>query len=102
MKKNSYFSRNEIVMNIQTKKYNLIYQIMQINDELLIDTVKNLLDFGLQYQSNEEVNEVSDFWDELTDTQKSRIELSIKQMEAGEGIPHEEVMAEFRQKYKRQ
>lgn len=88
-------------MNIQTKKYNLIHQIIQVNDELLIDTLKSLLDFGLKYQSTDEGEAVSDFWDEMSDEHKIKVEKSLQQMEEGIGTPHNEVMAKFRNKYQK-
>jgi hypothetical protein len=86
-------------MNIQTKKYQLIHQILQVNDEQLIDTVKHLLDFGLKHEI-ETKDSTEDFWDKMTKSQKKRIELSLLQMEEGVGIAHEEVMSEFKAKFK--
>ena len=40
-----------------------------------------------------------DFWDTLTVEQKEEIELSLKDLEEGKGIPHEEVMAKYKGKY---
>ena len=79
-------------MTTQTKKYRLIHQILQINDDLLLETVQNLLDFGLKHQKGDSLVAEADFWDELSDQQKLRIKYSIRQMEEGEGIAHEEVM----------
>ncbi|MEM9896951.1 MAG: hypothetical protein AAF789_11330 [Bacteroidota bacterium] len=42
----------------------------------------------------------ADFWDQLSDEQKEKIELSRKQHKDGEGIPHESVMKAFREKYR--
>ncbi len=42
-----------------------------------------------------------DFGDELSDAQKRQIEMSIRQFDNGEGIPHETVMRELRTKYRR-
>lgn len=85
-------------MNIETKKYQLIHQILRVQDEQLIDTVKHLLDFGLKNETDEgEV--ITDFWDEMTTKQKERLELSLEEVEKGVGIPHDEVMSEFRAKY---
>lgn len=82
-------------MSIKTKKYQLIHQLLMINDEELIDAVKSLLDFGLKHQNKEEAV-VEDFWDELTTTQQKRIDASLHQMEKGIGLEHDDVMAEFR------
>lgn len=85
-------------MSIKTKKYQLIHQLLMINDEELIDAVKSLLDFGMKYQNKEEAV-VEDFWDELTTTQQKRIDTSLHQMEQGIGLEHDDVMAEFRAKF---
>ena len=85
-------------MNIETKKYQLIHQILRVQDEQLIDTVKHLLDFGLKNETTES-EVITDFWDEMTTKQKERLELSLQEVEKGIGIPHDEVMSEFRAKY---
>jgi len=41
----------------------------------------------------------ADFWDELTDEQKAKIEQSRQEHKDGEGIPHDEAMKEFRKKH---
>ncbi|MEM1319091.1 MAG: hypothetical protein AAGG75_02480 [Bacteroidota bacterium] len=40
--------------------------------------------------------EQTDFWDELSDEQKARIEQSRQEHREGKSIPHEDVMKEFR------
>jgi len=42
----------------------------------------------------------SDWWDELTEIQRQSIETAREQLAAGKGIPHSEVMAKYRQKYR--
>jgi hypothetical protein len=88
-------------MNLQTEKYLAIHQILQVNDEMLINTIRSLLDFGLKAQENDSAEAVTDFWDELSEKEQASIELSMKQLDEGKGIPHEDVMSEFRAKYKR-
>jgi hypothetical protein len=78
-------------MNLRTEKLNLIHQIIKIEDEMMIQTIKDLLTLGYI-----EANNDTDFWDELSESQKQSIALSIKQLEAGEGIPHDQVMADMR------
>lgn len=56
-----------------------------------------MLEFGLKRQ---EKQEGIDFWDELTEAQKNRINQSVKEIASGQGLSHEEVMARFRKKYK--
>ena len=87
-------------MDLRAEKLQLIQQILQINDVVLINSVKNLLAFGLETQT-EKAEAVTDFWQELTAKQKSQIELSIKQLDNQEGIEHKKVMAGFRKKYQK-
>lgn len=82
-------------MNLQAEKLTLIQQLIQVDDEALLLAIKKMLEFGLKHQGESQ----TDFWDELTEEQKSRVEESIRQLEAGQGIPHEEVMASLRKKY---
>ena len=84
-------------MDVRTEKLWLIDQIAKITDERLISTLKSLLEFPSQ-QSKTEADK--DFWDELSKGQKQQIEKSIRQLDNGEGIPHEAVMTEFRSKYR--
>lgn len=83
-------------MNISTEKINIIEQVIQIQDEELLNAVKNLLDFGLKHQTPP--TEPIDFWDELSEEERSTIEHSIQELDEGKGIPHEEVMTSFRKK----
>jgi NRPS condensation-like uncharacterized protein len=78
-------------MNIRTEKLNIIHQILQLEDELMLQTVKDLLALGCNQADNE-----TDIWDELSESQKASIELSIKQLENDEGVSHEQVQAEMR------
>lgn len=87
-------------MDLRAEKLQLIQQILQINDVVLINSVKNLLAFGLGPQE-EQAEAVSDFWQGLSSQQKSQIELSIQQLDNEEGIEHEKVMADFRKKYQK-
>jgi hypothetical protein len=85
-------------MDIRADKLWLIDQIAKITDERLLQTLKSLMEFATQQPKS--VGE-TDFWDELSEAQKRRIELSIQQMDEGEGIPHEAVMTEFRAKLRK-
>jgi hypothetical protein len=85
-------------MDVRAEKLWLIDQISKITDERLLQALKSLLEFTSQQQP---VSKAKDFWDDLSEAQKRRIELSIKQLDEGEGIPHEAVMAEFSAKYRR-
>lgn len=87
-------------MDIKAEKIQLIQQILQINDVILINSVKNLLAFGLKSQDTE-IEAVTDFWTTLNKKQKSQIELSIQQLDGNQGIEHKQVMTEFRKKYQK-
>ena len=85
-------------MDTGAEKLYIIEQIVKIKDEELIHAIKNLLDFGLKYQP-EIARE--DFWNELSKKQKERIESAIQDLDSGQGIPHDEVVASFRKKLQR-
>ncbi len=87
-------------MDLKAEKLQLIQQILQINDAMLINSVKHLLSYGLKTK-DQPAEAITDFWTTLNKQQKSQIELSIKQLDNGEGIAHKEVMAEFRKKYQK-
>lgn len=82
-------------MNLQAEKLDLIEQLVKVDDEELLLAIKNLLEFGLKRQGENQ----TDFWDELSAEQKAKVELSISQLEVGQGISHEEVMATLKKKY---
>ncbi len=79
-------------MDVKAEKLWLIDRIMEVSDERLIKAVKSVLELGLHIEKGEPA---SDFWNDLTDVQKVKIEKSIRQLENGEGIPHEAVMSRF-------
>lgn len=88
-----------IQMDLRVEKLNIIQKLLIVDDELLLQTIKNMLEVGLRQKNAKEELEEKDFWDELTPEQQAKIEISIKQLDDGQGIPHEEVMASFRKKY---
>ena len=74
-------------MNVRLEKQNIITRLESVTDESLILTVKNLLDYALGKSET----------DELLEQSLSR---GIQQSNEGKVIPHKEVMAEMRGKYK--
>lgn len=82
-------------MDTGAEKLYIIEQIIKVKDEELIHAIRNLLDFGMKYQP-EAASE--DFWEELSSKQKERLESAIQALDAGQGIPHEEVMSTFRKR----
>lgn len=79
-------------MSTAELKSSLYKLIDSINDSKTLQSIYTLI-------SNKGVSEV-DFWDELSDEQKAEIEEAIAQADRGELIPHEEVMAEIKERYK--
>lgn len=76
-------------MSTAELKYTLFKVIDAINDN---KTLKDIYSFVSQKTG-------SDFWDSLTDEQKKEIEAALKELDAGQGIPHEKVMAKYKGKY---
>ena len=78
-------------MSTTELKYNLVKLIESINDNRTLQALYTLL-------SKKVATEI-DFWDQLSDEEKKGIEEGLAQIERGETIPHEEVMAEIKLKY---
>ena len=72
-------------MNIQAEKIEIVKMILNSNDKSLLSTIKNIF----KRQS-------VDLWDELDDEIKADIEEAIRQLDRGEGIPHEKVMKKYK------
>ncbi|HMO40693.1 MAG TPA: hypothetical protein PKC76_19415 [Saprospiraceae bacterium] len=83
-------------MDIQAEKVGIIEQVVKIQDERLLIAIKSLLEFGLQHTLPAPD---PDFWAALNAQQRARVEASIHQLENGEGVSHESVMQQLRQKY---
>jgi len=64
-------------MNIQAKKYKLIEWITNIQDSKLIDKLVKI--------ANE-----SDWWDEISEAEKTSIEKGLKNLEEGKAVYHSE------------
>lgn len=79
-------------MDINSQKLSIIQQLLLVEDELLLEVIKGILDHGLK----ETVEPKTDFWELLTTEQKAQIELSRKQHREGESIGHEGLMEGFR------
>jgi predicted transcriptional regulator len=74
-------------MDIATEKDEVLKRFERVNDLSLIRAIKNLLDFGLRKQGDD---------DALEDSLARGQEESLR----GEVTPHEEVMKEIRVRYK--
>ena len=73
--------------SLESRKLKIINALVELRDEHVIQLIEALL------------HSEQDFWEALTDDQKARIERSIREVEAGKGVPHESVVQEFRKKY---
>ncbi len=83
-------------MDVLNYKLNIINQVLLLKDKRILTTISNILNVGLQ----EELDEADhDFWLDLSDAQKEKITLSLRQIEQGESISGEDVIAKLRQKY---
>jgi|AntRauTorckE5430_2_1112549.scaffolds.fasta_scaffold06189_5 predicted transcriptional regulator len=70
-------------MNIEARKNVLARLLLETEDASILDKIEGVF------------NEKKDWYDELTEEEKSEIELGKKQLSEGKGIPHEEVMKSF-------
>ncbi len=72
-------------MNIQLEKSKLFKLLEETNDESILLSMIKLF-----------TTEKKDFWDELTEEQKFEIEESDREIDRGEFVLYEEVMAKYR------
>lgn len=68
-------------MSLYAEKVKLTQMILNIESKHLIEKIKNLIK-----------TEEADLWDELHDDIKEEVELAIKELDNGGGIPNEQVM----------
>lgn len=76
-------------MNIQAKKLELVQRILNTDKPSLLEKIKKIFE-----QEGE-----TDWWDEISDEEKTSIQEGLDQLDRGEGIPHEKVMEEIKAKY---
>lgn len=77
-------------MNVQAKKLELVQLILNTDRPVLLDKISRIL----------KQEKDADWWDEIPKSVQDSIETALGQAERGETIPHSEVMAEVRAKYK--
>ncbi len=75
-------------MNLSERKYKIIEQLLKIEEEETLYQIEGLLN-----QKSE------DQWDNLPKELQDLLEMGLKQCEEGKFTPHEQVMAEIKQKY---
>ena len=66
--------------SLEARKLRIIDTLVGLKDENVLALIEVLL-------SSEK-----DFWSELSPDQKIRIEQAILQLDAGEGVPHEDII----------
>ena len=69
-------------------KYKIVEKIIQSEDEQLLSEIGSIL--GVPE---------NDFWEELPDEIKDSINKAKTELDNGEGIPHNEVMASVRERF---
>lgn len=74
-------------MDLKSEKLDLIQWLLQLSDENVIAKIKKLR------------NEDIDWWDSLSADEARSIQEGIEQLDRGEGINHEQVVAEAGRKY---
>jgi hypothetical protein len=74
-------------MDIESK-YRIVEKIIQSNDDYLLNEIKSLV--GLSE---------NDFWWELPEEVKQTINQAKSELDRGEGIPHDQVMAEMKSRF---
>lgn len=72
-------------MDIQAEKYSLIEYITKIEDNSLIDKLKQFV------KANDH-----DFWNDLTEGQKQEIKTGMQELDRGEKYSYEQVMSKHR------
>ena len=72
---------------LEARKLHIIDLLVGLQNDRLVHLIETLL------------TSEDDFWNELSLEQKRRIEQSIRDLDAGKGIPHAAVMQGFRQRY---
>ncbi len=82
---------NRTKMSAAKKLREQLHQYIDQMDERFLKVVHAMVE---AYSAEEK-----DFWDELSEEQKAQIEQSRKEHREGKGIPHKDVMDEFRKKY---
>lgn len=87
--RNCYFVKNRLPMDLRAEKLNLLEWLAGLNDP------KILKEFIILKKSRE-----VDWWDEISKEEQLAIDEGLDQLNRGEGIPHEQVMKEIREKFK--
>ncbi len=81
-------------MDVQIEKLAIINHIIGLNDDLMLQTIRNLLSIGKTTPEG-----TTDFWDELTPKQKESVRISLEQFENGQVVDNDIVMNEMKKRF---
>lgn len=71
-------------MDLSARKIDLISWISNLRDERILSRIETIK------------KEEPDWWDTISDEEKAEIEEGLAQLDRGETIPHEQVMAKYK------
>jgi formylmethanofuran dehydrogenase subunit B len=77
-------------MNVQAEINWIISEVSKVKDPELIKAFKNMLKYREKHISK-------DWWNEISEEEKTEIEQGLKDAEQGKLVPHETVMAKYKQ-----
>lgn len=75
-------------MNVIELKSNLHHLIDKINDKSILNAVRTIL--------SKQVEKSDDWWDTISNEERTEIEQGLAEADQGEVIPHDEVMAKYK------
>ncbi len=70
-------------------KYKMISEIINSKDERVLDTIKSLL----------EIEDETDFWDELSEDDQRAITDGLAQLDAGQHVSHQSVRKDIKNQF---
>jgi len=71
-------------MNLEARKYQFIQELVKVDDERVLEKLELVL------KANQ-----SDWFDELSESEQTEIQIGLDQAEKGEFTSHEDVMKRF-------
>lgn len=75
-------------MNLQAKKLEIVQLVLNAKKPAVLNKVEDILK-----------KEESDWWDEISETERHAIEQGLAEADRGELISHEEVMKQVKERY---
>jgi hypothetical protein len=74
-------------MNISSEKVDIIQRICEIQDNDLIDLIKNIIDIP--------ANTNSDWWDTVTQEERDSINRGLNDLDQGKVYPHDQIRKKY-------